>query len=56
LEDAKFEEKETREYLQLEDDLENQIVAIRKASVQARITEELARLKVQVPAYFLLQL
>ena len=41
-------QERTREYLKLEEDLENQIVEARKISVQARIQEELKRLKEQV--------
>ena len=44
-------QERTREYLKLEEDLENQIVEARKISVQARIQEELKRLKEQVSTY-----
>ena len=44
-------QERTREYLKLEEDLENQIVEARKISVQAKIQEELKRLKEQVSAY-----
>ena len=46
-------QERTREYLKLEEDLENQIVEARKISVQARIQEELKRLKEQVSTYVL---
>jgi hypothetical protein len=46
-----YKQERTREYLKLEEDLENQIVEARKISVQARIQEELKRLKEQVSAY-----
>jgi hypothetical protein len=46
-----FKQERTREYLKLEEDLENQIVEARKISVQARIQEELKRLKEQVSTY-----
>ena len=46
-----FKQERTREYLKLEEDLENQIVEARKISVQAKIQEELKRLKEQVSTY-----
>ena len=48
-----YKQERTREYLKLEEDLENQIVEARKISVQARIQEELKRLKEQVSTYVL---
>ena len=48
-------QERTREYLKLEEDLENQIVEARKISVQARIQEELKRLKEQVSTYVQIQ-
>ena len=48
-----YKQERTREYLKLEEDLENQIVEARKISVQARIQEELKRLKEQVSTHVL---
>merc|ERR1712129_122854 len=50
-EEERIERERTREYLKLEEDLENQMVEARKISVQARIQEELKRLKEQEEAW-----